>query len=338
MRKRHKWVEKLATYAIGLLAYLTGFPSAVYVHEHARQWEAAAVLISLGLGILPGLWYWRTRRFGWLAAILSSALLMFSFVCALFHGWETQALALISVATIAITVAIFVGISRATRRFESAMRTIGEELDGDPLFRRETLFRDDGQRITVYPRRRTLALRGAAQLVVLAAIGCVFAFLSIGNLLLWLGLVLSACFLIATFLATVYRLVVHKPALVVGPDGIFDDGSLTWSGVGLLRWDEVLFVSSMTTSTSWVKNRFLVIMVADLPGIRRRLPRLKRLALSNTYSRMSQLLIGQAILETPVADLAEQIARYVDTHAPPGWRAGEAEDGEPTPDTDDVEA
>jgi hypothetical protein len=59
MRKRRKWVENAAMWAIGLLAYLTAFPSAIYVHENARQWEALAVFVSLGLGVLPVLWYWR---------------------------------------------------------------------------------------------------------------------------------------------------------------------------------------------------------------------------------------------------------------------------------------
>ena len=54
--------------------------------------------------------------------------------------------------------AIFVNLSRITRRMKSAMRAIGEEINGDPLFRREAHFRDDGQRIAVYPRRRRLVI------------------------------------------------------------------------------------------------------------------------------------------------------------------------------------
>jgi hypothetical protein len=71
-------------------------------------------------------------------------------------------------------------------------------------------------------------------------------------------------------------------------------------------------------------------MVADLPALRRRLPLLKRLALRNTFSGMSQLLIMQSMLETPVDDLAQQIDQYVGDHAPPGWREDAKADGAST--------
>ena len=135
------------------------------------------------------------------------------------------------------------------------------------------------------------------------------------------------CLLIPICLSTLYRLAIRKPSLVIGPDGIFDDGSLLWSGVGLIRWDKVLAVFPTTRSSGRVKQHFLDITVTDLPEIRRRLPLLKRLALSSTYSRMSQLLIGQSLLESPVDELAQQIDQYVEGHAPPGWRDRAAERG-----------
>lgn len=196
-----------------------------------------------------------------------------------------------------------------------------------------TLFRDDGQRITVYPRRRLLAFRCVVQAAVLAGVGCAFAFLRVGNLLLWIGLGSFGCLGGVIFLATLYRLVIRKPSLVVGPDGILDDGTLLWTGVGLIHWDKILAVFPSTRSAGWTKQHFLTIMVTDLPEIRRQLPLLKRLALSNTYSQMSQLLVGQSLLETPVADLAEAIDRYAEAHAPAGWRASveeQEDDSAPT--------
>jgi hypothetical protein len=47
---------------------------------------------------------------------------------------------------------------------------------------------------------------------------------------------------------------------------------------------------------------------------------------------MSQVLIMQMMLETPVDDLAQQIAHYVEGHAPPGWREGSQADGASTSD------
>lgn len=53
-------------------------------------------------------------------------------------------------------------------------------------------------------------------------------------------------------------------------------------------------------------------------------------------SRLKQIS-RQLLLEMPVEELAEQIARYVGTQAPPGWRDGAAkdEDGVHTPSNED---
>ena len=158
------------------------------------------------------------------------------------------------------------------------------------------------------------------QTAILVGIGCVFAFVRTDDLGVWIGLGIFACLLVIFFPVTLYRLVIRRPSLVVGPDGILDSGSFIWSGVGLVHWNEILAVYPATRTSGPVKNHFLDIMVSDLPAIRRRLPFLKRLSLRNTFSGMSQLLIMQTMLETPVDDLAQQIAHYVEGHAPPGWR------------------
>lgn len=326
MREESKWhgcMENIAVFGIAMLVFIVTFPIVAYVHENAYQWEAFAVFVSLVLGILPALWYWRVRRHGWAASVVAGLFLTFSFSASLFHGWEIQAAALVTVAVILLVVVMFVWMSRITRHFESAMHATGEELNGDPLFRRDALFRDDGQRITVYPRRRRLIISCILEAAILAGIACVFAFVRTDDPRLWIGLGLFACILIPVFLTTLYRTLIRKPTLVVGPDGILDDGSLLGSGVGLIRWDEILAVYPTTISSSGIKRRYLVIMVTDFRAIRRRLPLLKRLAFfSNIYASFSRLLIMQTMLETPVDDLAQQIDQYVEGHAPPGWREG----------------
>lgn len=324
-RKGRGCIEDIAAYAVAMLAIVIGLPAAVYIHVNAPQWEGPAVFTSLGLGILPALWYWRFRRYGWVVAILAAVLLATSLGLALFHGWETQAMALIIVAAIALAVFIFVGLARLERSFEARMRARGRELNGDPLFRRAVLFRDDGQRITVYPRRRRLFFMCVGQAAILAALGCAFAFLRVDNPVLWVGLGLLTLILISVFLATLYRLVILRPSLEIGPDGIRDSGSLLWTGVGLVRWDNILAVFPTIRTAGRINYRYLDIMVSDLPAIRKRLPLLKRLVLSNTYTHMSQILIGQSLLETPVEALAEQIAQYIEDHAPPGWRNASGE-------------
>jgi len=329
--KQPKWVENVAFFGIAMLIFIVASLAVGYVHINAPMWEAPAIFVSLGLGLLPVLWYWRFRRYGWFVTIISGLLLAFSFGAVLFHGWEVVAIALVNVAAILLVVFMFANLAHFTRRYESGMRAAGEALNGDPLFRRDVLFRDDGQRITVYPRRRRLILSCVVQAAILAGIVCVFAFVRTSDPRIWISLGLLVCVLIPVFLATLYRLAIRKPSLVVGPDGILDSGTILWSGVGLLRWDEILAVYPTMRSSGWVKQHFLDIMVADLPTIRRRLPLLKRVALRSTFSGMSQLLVAQMMLETPVDDLAQQVDQYVESHAPPGWRDRAVEDDASTP-------
>src|SRR6185437_15214203 len=107
-RKRPEWVKNIAMLGIGILVYLVAFPAAIYMHENAPQWEALAVFVSLGLGLLPVFWYWRFRRYGWVVAIISGLFLTFSFTAALLHGWELVALALVNVAVIVLVVVMSV--------------------------------------------------------------------------------------------------------------------------------------------------------------------------------------------------------------------------------------
>jgi len=333
MQKRRTWVNDAAKYAFIFVILVTAVPFAAYVHENASHWEVPAAVASLVLGVLSLLWYWRTKRYGWVVAILALEFLTFAFISVLILGGEALALALLFGVSIAYIVAIIVNGSRVTRRVESSMRAFGEGINGDPLFRRQAHFRDDGQRIVVYPRQRRLIIGVVSQAAILAGIVVAFAlWRSVDTILLWILLAPFACLLLLIFPAWLYRLVAHKPSLVAGPDGILDDATLTWSGVGLLRWDEVLSVTPTTRSSGRMTYHYLDIMVTDLPAIRRRLPLLKRFGLRNTNSGMSQLLIGQSMLETPVADLAEQIDRYVKTHAPAGWFGDEARDSAPRHD------
>jgi peptidoglycan/LPS O-acetylase OafA/YrhL len=172
MRRRRERLEDLKMWACIIPACTIGGLSALYLHESFPQWEAPAVFISLGLGILAAFWYWRVRRYGWVIAFVATALLTFSTIVAIFHGWETQVAALYIGAAVVFIVAVGAHLKRALSHLSSAMREIGGEVSHA---RRGMFFHDDGQRIVVYPRRYRLVTNCLIYVVVLLVEG-IFAF------------------------------------------------------------------------------------------------------------------------------------------------------------------
>lgn len=314
-----------------MLIFVPTFLAAASVHEHARQWEAPAVFVSLGLGLIPAIWYLRTKRHGWPAAIVSGVLLCFSFAAALFHGWESQALALVVACFVALFVAITAFGWRVTRRTESALRTLGEELNGDPHRGGDTLFRDDGERITVYPNRRSLFFQCVFQGAFLAVIGAIAWLMRPGNPLVQIAIIVLFVLLALSFLTMLTRLLIRRPTLVVGPDGISDHGSLFGAGTGLLRWDEILDVSPLVRPAGLVTHRYLAILVTDMRAIRKRQALWKRGALRFTALAPSTLTIWQGMLDVPIGDLVVRISDYAEAHAPPGWYERGKDDDQPQP-------
>jgi hypothetical protein len=202
------------------------------------------------------------------------------------------------------------------------MHELGEMLKKHGHFLGDALFRDDGERIIAYPNRRRLLLSFALQAFLLAVsgIGGAFAFISIDNVPILFLLVLCIGILVPFLILTLYRLLIRRPTLVVGPDGILDNGSLIATGMGLLRWDEILGVTERAVSSRKVANHYFDIVVADAPAIRRRQPLWKRVALRFIMvSSPSAFNISQGMLDIPTNELEAQIRRYVETHAPRRW-------------------
>ncbi|HEX9057194.1 MAG TPA: hypothetical protein VF818_06625, partial [Ktedonobacterales bacterium] len=320
-------MKSLAEFGILMLTMSTAFAAAVYVHEHVRQWEASAVFVSLGLGILPATWYVRTKRYGWLAGIVAGLLLGFSLSSAFLHGWTIQAQVVIGIAVCVFFAVVSVLTFRITRRVTSALRAVDEEVNGGAPFRRDVLFRDDGERITVYPSRRKMLPRCALTVGVFAIFGGIFVAMikdyrptrnaaeMIGPLAVGLLEGMLACAL----LAMLYRLAIRRPTLVVGPDGIVDHGSLIGTGVGLLRWHEILSVAPYVRSSSRFAPWYLNIVVTDAAAVRRRQPVWKWIPVRVIKLSPWSFGIWEGLLSVPVDDLAGQIDGYVKTHAPPGW-------------------
>jgi hypothetical protein len=152
-------------------------------------------------------------------------LLEFSFLSALFHGWDRPAFALLTIAVLMVGIARImtssVGWRRLQHRIESEMREVGKDVYGEAPFQREVfmLLRDDGGRLVVYPSRRRLLGPRALQLLLLGGIGACFVFLHVDDVRLLGALGLSAGLLLVVAGATLFRLVRRRPTLVVGPEG-----------------------------------------------------------------------------------------------------------------------
>ena len=102
----------------------------------------------------------------------------------------------------------------------------------------------------------------------------------------------------------VFRLVVRRPALVIGPEGILDDSSMLRAG--FIRWDEIeeIGVHKFRGQT------FLGIMPKDVERVLARQSSFKRgLMRANMGLGAPPINVPQSVLRIKVADLASQLAR-----------------------------
>lgn len=215
------------------------------------------------------------------------------------------------------------------------------------MHRTNMFFSDDVARIVVYPDRMRLlgltalmifltALMVAVNLISAASSRQLTSFgapllFSVGSGLVAgiLGLVSALC---------VVRFIMRIPSLVIGPDGILDNASLTVTGRGLLRWDEILAVFQLDDKrTRSVTYHYLCIIISDVVAVRQRQAPWKRLlalvALRPLVS--SSVTLIRALLDRPPGQLADEITVYAMQHAPQGWRSPLIEsvdegEGEPT--------
>jgi hypothetical protein len=315
--------------------FIPTFVAVVYFHVNAARWEPAAIFGALVPGVVLTFFYFRSRhRLGWLMGVVGGVFLLFSFALALFHGWQVQAEVVVGVGVALTFVGVAFLVFRSMWRFRRAMHAVNAAMQDPMDGHSSALFRDDGERIVSYPNRRRLLLQCPFQAILLAGLGSVLAFAPIHNPLVWGSLGIVVCVLTAVFLAVLYRLLISKPTVIVGPDGILDNGSLLATGRGLLRWDEILMVSTQATAYSgFVTNRYLLISVPAGRAIRKRQPLWKRvLMLLFVQGSPFRLTIWQGLLDVPAAELATHIARYVQAHAPPGW--AEMEDDKDARDAD----
>lgn len=330
-RRKRGWWHTLAGWALGVVIVYPGGLLAIPVSQHAGAWVVPAAITGLAIALAATVGFFVVKRHSWLLAAPLALGLGFSFCLSLIEGWEAQvktaiavAQVLIVIASIGLMVAFFVFLGRAQRRVNRASRDIAREL-GEQIAN-EALFRDDGERITVYARRGRVLLQVLARVAILALFAAcgLWAHADVPELL-W-QIVIFACvgFLlffggISTLLMLI-RALMTGPTLVVNADGIVDNCSLTITGRGLLRWDETLGVEEIAISTNkLITYHFLDLDVVDRRAINRRQPLWKRMLARVTSSRQSiGYRIQRALLDRPPAALAAEINRYIHTHAPHG--------------------
>ena len=318
-------LERVRDWAIIMVVIIPACVAAAYVHENAARWEPAAIFGSLVPGVVLTLLYLRSGHPGWRMGLLGTVgglFLTFSFTLALFHGWEVQELVVVGIGSVLVLVGIAILLSHASWRVHRAMEVLNVATQ-DPAHGHGTaLFRDDGERLVVYPNRRRLLLQVAFQALVLAGLGGALAFAPPRDTpLVWWAIWLFTYLLLTMFLAGLSRLLIRTPTVIVGPEGILDHGSLLATGRGLLRWDEIhTVIPHATMSGGRINNPSLLIVVPNGRAIRQRQPLWKRvLMLFLVQVNPFRLIIWQSLLDIPANELATQIARYVETHAPPGW-------------------
>jgi hypothetical protein len=334
--REKSWRANLAEQALIFALVVVAGVAALLVHIYASQWAALAVWSGIAILTLASVAYFRLRRFKyrWLFIGMFTTALGFSILLAVMQGWETQTYIGVIGGTVIFTIAIVGALTRSTARFNRRItegaRKIGEQLQG------EGLFRDDGERITVHVDRSKLLRRTLTQIVALSLFAGAFIWARSSDLVapvkLWLsiglGFVLCVGGLVA--LLNLTRLLMNGPTLVVNADGITDNGSLIVTGRGLLRWNEVLEIEEITIDLSdipWRQrslfkalNGSLDINLADFRAVRQRQPLWKRALVIFVGGGRQPLgpRILPALLDRPAVDLVSEINRYIQTHAPEG--------------------
>jgi hypothetical protein len=108
----------------------------------------------------------------------------------------------------------------------------------------------------------------------------------------------SLCFVYA-----IYRLVNHKPAVVVNHEGIFDNASA--AGAGLLRWEEIANIFPY----DYMGQRMLGINLVDEAAILARQPAIKRALARMNKKIAAPFNIPQNTLPISVDELLVEIKK-----------------------------
>jgi hypothetical protein len=205
----------------------------------------------------------------------------------------------------------------------------GEDHDGRPALkiavnekvRERSLMMSDGQRI--YHVNKKGAVRAIAfHFGLAAAILLICVFVSTGSqamldvsktarVLLWIVAVGGPIVFSTLGFVFLFRLRSDRPLLVLGPDGILDNGSGVWFGVGLIAWSEI----SDIRLSRYQGLVCVEVVLRDREAFLSRLGPLDRLNRSARLGYPAVAFRGP-LLPVPVEQLLEQMRQYWKRYRP----------------------
>ncbi len=222
--------------------------------------------------------------------------------------------ALIGLAFLVVSVAIALNLRKRDRLLNETVREIA---DDQPF----VTLPDDGQTIRVYADKSRV-VRYMLQLTILGGI-CTAAGVGmwsdpqyqIGAVLMLLCDLLLGIYL----LLGVARLISRTPVLIVSSEGITDNATLIATGMGMIRWREILgllILSRSQSRSAGSRSRFAryLTIVADDHTIVRAQALWKRALLVLFGSSICVVSIHEFLLPMPLEELQAQIEEYLRAH------------------------
>ncbi len=246
-----------------------------------------------------------------------------SWLTALGNAWV-----LIAVWSLGLAVYIAV-ILRWRKRRRDAEPLAGEE---DQSF---ATLPDDGQSITVYPKKSELALY-IVQLSLSTSINIAFYAWLWSHSQYQTGVIVRAIFglicgaillsIVIRLLFSVARLFSHTPILIVDAAGITDNATFIGAGMGLIPWHEIrqffIYDRGIYSRGSFLQilsMRTLIIVAKNQTLVRQR-PLWKRWLHSFNISPSHVVRIPEFLFSMPLEEVRAQIEEYARTHGQTLWR------------------
>jgi hypothetical protein len=304
----------------GIVAFALEFASANYIHENWPALEAPGAFIFLAFSVIFGILSLRAlrTRSPLVEKVAGGASLLcigLSIAFAIVHGWADAVRIVYAVAALAFFLGVSWFVRQNVRRFSAAVAPSPPSALGEPS--EQAILADGAEPYVLYPAKVKIARILLILLAITAVFGAACAWaLTLPNsaIPVLVPLFITALCGIASLLL-VYRLIVRRPALVLTHLGLIDGASALSGGVGPVWWDEVAYISILTTPKAFLRPayRYLEITPMDARSILRRQPPVRRFLLrlfSPIPFAWLDIRIPAWMLEPSLETVLEQTENY----------------------------